>query len=441
MSPAAISLFGILVGITFLIIVSYKGVPVMFVAPISAIIVLIFSQQNVIDGMMTTYMAGFAGFAKNYLLTFFMGAIFGRIMGDSGAAKSIAFKITRLSKRLPGNTDFWAVAGLVLISSVLTYGGISVFVIMFTMVSIGRELFQERNIPWKMYACVCLGSGAYTLTMIPGTPQVTNIIPTTYFGTTTMAAPVLGIIATITCMLLGFGYIYYEVVRLKKKGEGFFPTGDEIAKAYISKGDENFEEIPLIKCIIPSICLLIALNFFNLKSPFALLVGVVVSVILFYKRLDNVWKTCQEGGTTAIVSTCIACFVIAFGSVVSASPGFELVVNSLSKIPGPPIVQLMIAVNICCGITGSSSGGLTITLNALGERFLATGINPQVLHRMAAVCSGGLDSLPHNGTVVNSMVAYKLNHRISYKYYFVLNTVIPIISSIVMMFFAQMGVV
>ncbi|MPL96390.1 hypothetical protein SDC9_42568 [bioreactor metagenome] len=441
MSPAAISLIGILVGITFLIIVSYKGVPVMFVAPISAIIVLIFSQQNVIEGMTSTYMTGFAGFAKNYLLIFFMGSVFGRIMGDSGAAKSIAYKITRLAKRLPGNTDFWAVAGLVLISSVLTYGGISVFVIMFTMVTIGRELFQERDIPWKMYGCVCLGSGAYTLTMLPGTPQITNIIPTKYFGTTTMAAPMLGIIAAITCAALGFGYIYYEVVRLKKRGEGFFPTGEEIAKTYLSKEDENFKELPLILCIIPSIALLIALNVFNLNAAFALLVGILVAVALYYKRLEHIWKTCQEGGTTALVSTCIACFVIAFGSVVSASPGFQLVVSSLDKIPGPPIVQLMIAVNICCGITGSSSGGLTITLNALSERFLATGVNPQVLHRMAAVCSGGLDSLPHNGTVVNSMAAYKINHHMSYKYYFMLNTVIPIISSIVMLFFAQMGVV
>ena len=115
-----------------------------------------------------------------------------------------------------------------------------------------------------------------------------------------------------------------------------------------------------------------------------------------------------------------------------AVSGFELVVQSLDKIPGPPIVQVMVAVNVCAGITGSSSGGLTIALNNLSERFLATGIDPQVLHRITAVCSGGLDSLPHCGTVVNSMMVYRINHKMSYKYYFMLNTVVPIVASIVM---------
>lgn len=431
MSPT-ISLIGILIGIVLLIWISFRGVPVMFVAPVCAMIVFALSGVDIMEGMSTVYMTGFANFFKSYYLIFFFGAVFGRIMGDSGAAKSIAFAITRFCQKLPGDTAFWSIAGLVIISSILTYGGISVFVIMFVMVAIGRELFQQQNIPWKMYGCVCLGSGAYTLTCVPGTPSVNNTIPIEYFGTNTMAAPVLSIIGTITMLVLGLAYIAWEVKRLRRKGEGFLPTGEGILKESLSKGDENFKEVPLLVALIPSICLLIALNIFHLKTWSAIMVAVIVALLLFHKRLDNPIKSMEEGGVNSLKSTGVAAFVIAFGSAVGAVSGFELVVQSLDKIPGPPIVQVMVAVNVCAGITGSSSGGLTIALNNLSERFLSTGIDPQVLHRITAVCSGGLDSLPHCGTVVNSMMVYRINHKMSYKYYFMLNTVVPIVASIVM---------
>ncbi len=427
-----VSLIGIIIGIVLLIYVSFRGVPVMFVAPVCAIIVFAMSGVDIMEGMSTTFMTGFSNFFKNYYLIFFFGAVFGRIMGDSGAAKSIAFSITRSCQKLPGDTAFWSIAGLVIISSILTYGGISVFVIMFVMVAIGRELFQQQNIPWKMYGCVCLGSGAYTLTCVPGTPSVNNSIPIDFFGTTTMAAPVLSIIGTVAMLVMGLGYINWEVKRLRKKGEGFMPTGEGIMQEALSKGDENFDEVPLLVALIPSICLLIALNVFHLKTWAAIAVAVIVSLIMFHKRLSNPIKTMEEGGINSLKSTGIAAFVIAFGSAVGAVSGFQLVVDSLDKIPGPPIVQVMLAVNICAGITGSSSGGMTIALNNLSERFIATGIDPQVLHRITAVCSGGLDSLPHCGTVVNSMMVYRIDHKMSYKYYFVLNTVVPVLASIIM---------
>lgn len=441
MDASVISLIGILLGITLLIYISLRGVPVIFVAPCCAMLVFIMGGVNLMDGMSGPYMEGFANFFKNYFLIFFFGSIFGRIMGDSGAAKSIAYKITGISQKIPGDTAFWSIAGLIVLSSILTYGGISVFVIMFVMVAIGRELFMQQNIPWKMYGCVCLGSGAYTLAALPGTPSINNSIPIPYFGSNTMSAPILGLIGTAVMFFGGLTYIYFQLQKERKRGEGFLPTGEAIAKETLSKGDEDFEEINIFICLIPSICLLIALNVFHLKTAFAILVAIIVSLVLFHKRLANPLETMQQGGIASMQTTATASFVVGFGSAVAAVPGFMLVVNSLDRIPGPPIVQVVLAVNICAGITGSSSGGLTIALNALSEKFLATGINPDVLHRLCAVSSGGLDSLPHNGTVINSMMVYRITHKTSYKYYFVLNTLIPVCASIIMMIFAQMGVV
>ena len=303
MSPAVISLIGILLGITLLIVVSFKGVPVIFVAPACAILVYAMGGMNIMDGMSTSYMTGFSNFFKNYFLIFFFGAIFGRIMGDSGAAKSIAFKITRLSQKMPGDSAFWSLAGLIVISSILTYGGISVFVIMFVMVAIGRELFEQQNIPWKMYGCVCLGSGAYTLTAVPGTPSVNNSIPITYFGTNTMSAPILGIAATLVMFACGLLYINYEIKRLRKKGEGFLPTGEAISMESLDKGDKDFKEVGMLQCLLPSICLLIALNVFHLKTAFAILLGIIASLILFHKRLANPIKTMEAGGISSMQET------------------------------------------------------------------------------------------------------------------------------------------
>lgn len=441
MSNEIISLVGILIGVCGLIYLCYKGLPPMFVAPLCGVLVLIISQQPVVPGITETYAGGFAGFLQKYFLILFLGAIFGAIMGDSGAAKSIARKITRLAKRCHGFEKLAAVWSIIIVAIVLVVGGVSVFVAMFTIVAISKELYQELDVPWRLYGCQILGAGCIALTHFPGSPTVNNIIASTYLGTTLTAAPVLSVLAIICSFTLGTIYILWELKGAKKKGEGFLPTGAEIAKT-IHK-DDDFQEMSLIVALIPCIVLFILLNVFNTGAVVASFVAIILALIMFHKRLGgpaSMVETCRTGAMQAISSSVTASMVVGFGTVIASVPGYAFVLSGLTEIPGPPTIQIIVAVNIAAGITGSSSGGLTIAMDSLSDYFLSTGLNPQIIHRLAVISSGGLDSLPHNGTIVNELGVCKLTHKEGYRPMGVCSVVIPLITVFVCAGLAQIGI-
>lgn len=440
MSVGTISVIGILIGVVCLICLSYKGVPPIFVAPLSALIVLLFSQQNLVEGMTSTYMAGVASFVQRYYLVFFTGAIFGSVMGDSGAAKSIGLKFARIAKKSKKNAKLLTVLSIVAISTILAYGGISAFVAMFTIIAVAKELYREMDVPWGLYGCQILGSGCIAMTMLPGSPSIPNIVASTALGTTPMSAPVLGIICALIALCLGTLYISWELRLAEKKGEGFLPTGAEISKTILD-ADEGFQEMNILHCLAPSLVLVVLLNVFKQHVVTSTLCAIILAYILFWNRLKAKLDTAKNGASIAMNSICVASMVVAFGSVVSASPGFASVIGLLDKVPGPPVVQLIISVNVAAGITGSASGGLTIALDALSQRFLDMGMNPAIIHRISCISSGGLDSLPHNGSIINEINIAKLSHKTGYRPMGVCSVVIPIVVVCIAAVLSQLGIV
>jgi len=449
---ATLSVIGILLGVFCLIYLSYRGLPSLFVAPFSALVVLLFAGratvdgvqisywQSIVNGLTTTYMGGFGTFAGRYFLVFMSGSVFGAIMGDSGAARSLGLKFARIAKRSKKNAKLYTVLAIVAISILLAYGGISAFVAMFTIVAVAKELFREMDVPWGMYGCNILGAGFLSMTVLPGSPSVPNIISSDSLGTTPTAAPVLGILSALFGLALGILYIIWKLRKYAKKGEGFYPTGTEIAKT-ITESGEDFKEIGLIPCLLPSLALVLLLNLAKQHIVVSTLAAIAIALALFWKRMPNKLDTAVRGAGIAVQSICVASMVIAFGTVVSATPGFASVIGLLDKVPGPPIVQLIISVNIAAGITGSASGGLTIALNALGQRFLDMGLNPQIIHRVSCISCGGLDSLPHNGTIINELNVTKLTHKTGYGPFGVCSVVIPIITSVFAAVLSQLGIV
>ena len=440
MSIGTISVIGILIGVVCLIFLSYKGVPPIFVAPLSATIVLIFSRQNIVNGLTGTYMSGFGSFASRYFLVFLSGSIYGSIMGDSGAAKSLGLKFSRLAKKSKKNAKLFTVLSIVAVSTILAYGGISSFVAMFTIIAVAKELYREMDVPWGLYGCQILGSGCIAMSMLPGTPSVPNIIASTTLGTPPTAAPVIGILSALFALFIGIIYISWELRRAEKNREGFYPTGAEIAKTII-KEDGSFQEINTILCLVPSIVLVVVLNVLKQHIVVATFSAIVLAYILYWKRLSGKLETAKAGAAVAINSICVASMVIAFGTVVSNSPGFESVIRLLDKVPGPSVVQLIISVNIAAGITGSASGGLTIALDALSQRFLDMGMNPEIIHRISCISCGGLDSLPHNGSIINELTIAKLTHKTGYRPMGVCSVVIPVTTVIFAAILSQLGIV
>jgi H+/gluconate symporter-like permease len=447
-----ISLIGILVALALIMWLAYKGMNLLIVGPLCSLLALLFAYGHidVTKGMLTTYSAGFGNYAKNYFLMFALGAMFGRLTSDTGTGKTIALKLATMLGRIHVKTQAartsLTVMLIALITTVLCLGGVSSFVVIFTMVGIMKPLFEAQDIPWHTSLLgITIGSQVFTSTMIPGSPAIQNLIPIKYLGTTAKAAPMLALASAAVSAIFCIIYVYYVARKAEKEQERFLPTGMVIARDF--KGDIDIKEGERItwgqfyKALSPSIILLIALNAFNMAPEVALLIGIIANIILYYDKIQDMGKSLGEGAMSGGRTLLGVCAVVGFGSVVAIVPGYTFVVKMLDSIPGSPIVQLVIATNLIAGITGSASGGLAIALETFAKRYLEMGIAPDVIHRVSAMACYGLDSLPHNGSVINMINTAGLTHANSYKHFFWCTVVIPVFVSVFSIVFVQMGII
>jgi H+/gluconate symporter-like permease len=394
-----LSIVGIILGVIVMVYLAWKGVSVYLIAPAASLVVIATSWLPVLDTLSKAYLPGMSGYLTKYFLIFLTSSLFAKLMGDSGAARAIAVGFAKLARRSQKNQRFIAMLCTMSITILLTYGGVNLFIVVWLMVTIAKPLYEELDIPWHLYMCEMWAMGTITLSMLPGTPSMVNIIPMSYLGTTTMAAPVLGLLCSLFCTVLCLSYTYFQLQRATKRGEHFLPTGALIQQRL---GVKNAEEetdgaekaIPFILAILPSILMLIALNVFLLSPVYAMLIGCIMVYALFFKRLPSLNKTLADGATQAVVVSMSVAMVVGFGSVVAATSGYKMIIAALTSLAGPAIIQVVMAVEVAAGVTGSTSGGLAIALEQLSGKFLATGIKPAVIHRMACIASSGLDSLP-----------------------------------------------
>lgn len=291
-------------------------------------------------------MSGFVNFAKLWFPVFMLGAIFGKLMEDTGMAKSVAIALTKVigTKR--------AILGVLVSCAVLTYGGVSLFVVVFAVYPLALTLFKEANISRRLIpGTVALGSFTFTMTAIPGTPQIQNLIPTPYFETNAMAAPIMGITAAIIMAVGGYFYMRWRERQLYAKGE--FYTEPKDNKIVNVEGDTPH----FILSILPLITVVVTLNILEWDIVVALLSGIILLLILNITKFKGFVKAINNGAVgsvTAIINTSAA---VGFGTVVQAVPGFERLTSLLMGIKGNPLISEAVAVNILAGATGSASGG------------------------------------------------------------------------------------
>jgi H+/gluconate symporter-like permease len=336
---------------------------------------------------------------------------------------------------------------IVLVCAVLTYGGVSLFVVVFAVYPFAAELFRQSDIPKRLIpGTIALGSFSFTMDSLPGTPQIQNIIPTTFFKTDTWAAPTLGIIGSLFMLVSGLAYLDWRRRVAVRVGEGY------------GTGHSNEPEVmPTDKLANPIVAILplFAVGIFNklltdaiprafgasvevtltpgghaITQPVpavaaiwavegALLIGILMVVATAYRQVAERFA---EGSKSAVAGALLAAMNTAseygFGAVIAALPGFVAISDALKAIPNP-LVNEAISVTALAGITGSASGGMSIALAAMADQFIAAGraahIPMEVLHRVAAMASGGMDTLPHNGAVITLLAVTGLTHRQSYK--------------------------
>jgi len=427
---------GIFLGLALLMILAYLGWSIIWIAPISAGVVAIFGGLDLLESYTGPYMQGFVDFTKSWFPVFMLGAIFGKLMEASGMAQSVATKIIQFI----GVKQ--ATLGVVLASSVLAYGGISVFVVVFCVYPLALNLFKQADIPRKlMPGSIVAGMMTFAMTALPGTPQIQNIIPTEYFNTTAAAAPIMGLGATIVMAGGSIWYLKRREKTLKKKGEGFV-TSEKDAEA-----TANMLENPpnIILSLLPLIAVIVTLNFLNFDIIVALLTGIILILILSLNKIKGFVKAINIGANNSVTAMINTSAAVGFGTVVQAVPGFQKLSNIILGIEGNPLISMAVASNVLSGATGSASGGLGITMEALGKEYydiaIANDISPEAFHRIASISSGGLDALPHNGAVITILIVTGLTHKESYRDIAVIAILFPILSLIPAILLASIGLV
>lgn len=452
-------MFGIILGLLVLMGLAYLGYSILWVAPLAASIVAFTGGLSVLEGYLGTYMGGLVGFLQNWFPVFMLSSIFGKLMEDSGMARSIAIRLSRIIGKQR------AILGVFVSAALLTYGGISLFVVVFAVYPIALSLFREADIPRRLIpGTIALGAFTFTMTAVPGTPQIQNLIPIQYFGTSPTSGPIMGIAASLVMASGGYMYMTWRQKKLVAAGEGFTESKDIPVAA-----NENMPN-PLL-ALVPLMLVVVTLNFLKWHIVIALLTGILATILLsipttmssgFPKSviggaqgtqaavlkpsvlLATIPKSINEGARgslTAIMNTSAA---VGFGTIVQAVPGFGSLTAMLMNIPGNPLVSLAVAINILAGATGSASGGMGIALAALGEQYalaaVESGISVDAFHRIAAIASGGLDVLPHNGAVLTLLTITGMTHKDSYADIAVVAIIIPVIASIVAIALAAVGI-
>ena len=416
----------ILVGLALLLVLTLKKVPVVYAAAISVIFIALFSRLPVVSTMTGDYMTGFANFVKSSWLMLLLGAILSKVMDITGAARSIAsFIIGKLGVK-------FAIPAIVIAGGLLTYGGVSAMVSCFELYPITLAVFREADMPRKLIPAT-IGAGIFTwVTMLPGNPQVQNIIPSSFLPTNAMAAPVVGDVCGVFTLALILVYLMWESNRARKNGEGFIV--DEETSKVLAKTDEmeaNGKLPNVVLAILPIVCVAVVLNVLKQDISVALLSGIVLCCILFFKNITGVQKMLTDAVSSAAVTTINASAIVAIGSVVKAAPGFNQIVNGIlnfSTSGGNPLIIFGIATTLLCGLNASGMGGLSTTLSVLAEPFMAMGVNPAIMHRIGVIASVGLDSLPHSGGIVAVLAISGVSYKEGYKYLFVVTVVITLLA-------------
>ena len=471
-------LLGILAGLAILVWLAFRGWSVLLLAPAAALVAAIFGGQPLLASFTQVFMESAARFLAQFFPLFLLGAVFGKLMDDSGSVSTVA---SFMAKTFGERHTMLAV---VLAGAVVTYGGVSLFVAFFVLVPMAQTLFRAAAIPHRLVpAALVLGTSTFTMSALPGTPSIQNAIPMPFFGTTPFAAPGLGIIASIIMLAFGLWWLNRAERAARHAGEGYgaerpggfdpavddelvrerATTAREFDPAEIRRGHHGAADPPLLTAALPLV-VVIAVNLAmslvvlpRVDSSYlaearwggtsigavagvwsvvaALAAAIATTALLNRSRLPEMRRTMDAGANASVLPAVSVASLVGFGAVIAALPAFATVRDWVLAIEGGPLVSLAVATNILAALTGSASGGLTIALDALGHTYMAvasqSGINPALMHRVAVIGAGTLDILPHNGAVVTLLSLCGVSHRQGYFHIAVVGIVSAVLALIV----------
>lgn len=480
----------ILLSLGLLMFLAFRGFSVILFAPICALLAVgLTDPTHVLPFFSNIFMVKLVDFVKNYFPVFLLGAIFGKLVEATGVAKSIA----KIIVRLIGPKQ--AILAIVLMGAILTYSGVSLFVAVFAIYPFAAQLFREANIPKRLIpATIAVSAFTFSMDSIPGSPQIQNVIPTSFFGTNIYAAPILGLCGAAFILTLTLLYLNYCTRKAAKIGEGYFGIGDKAivenemaaASAEAVKFDQASEPKAQAKedikakdwlAFLPLLLVGVMNKFFTTSIPtwyangfdfagiglkdfgtveiskvvaiwsveLALIIGIIATIALNFKDAKlNFQSSLNVGISGALLATMNTATEYGFGGVIAALPGFSAVQDHLTGLFSNPLINGAIMTNVLCGITGSGSGGMSISLGLMADTYIQAAqqfnIPLDVLHRVIAMSAGGFDTLPHNGAVITLLAVTGLTHRQAYKDIFVVTIIKTLAVFFVIALFTLFGI-
>lgn len=435
-----LSMIGLVGGLALLIYLTMRGFNLLIIGPISALFVAIFSgmplfPQFVKEGeanLISNYMGGFSGFVTSWYLMFLLGAIFGKVMENSGAADSVSkYLVSKFGMK-------YAVLAVVAACAILTYGGVSLFVVAFSVYPMALSLFKEANLPRRFIpGALAFGSVTFTMTSA-GSPEIQNWIPIEFLNTSPYAGWEVSLIVAVFMAVFGYWWLKRMISKAVQRGETFIVRDSD--PVLVDKELPN----PLLSMVPLFIVLIISFVFHDSLKQSALIVallgGVVSTYLLNRKYFSSFWDAVSDGTMGALIAIGNTAAVVGFGGVAKAVPAFTTAVDAMTSIPGSPLIGGAIAVSVIAGMTGSASGGLAIALPVITPYYMDLGVNPEALHRVASISSGALDSLPHNGYVVTTIRAVcGESHQDAYNPVGALTVIVPALGVILAIILFSFG--
>ncbi|MFK3915620.1 GntP family permease [Psychrobacter sp. NPDC078501] len=465
------STFAIVITLLLLMFFAYRGYSVLILAPIMATLAVLLSSDflNTIPAYTDVFMGALSGFLLKFFPIFLLGALFGRLMADSGAATAIANTVV---EKLGASK---AILAVILVCAILTYGGVSLFVVAFAIYPIAKDLFKAADIPKRLIpAAIALGSFTFTMTALPGTPAIQNAIPIPYYNTNVFAAPILGIIGGTIMFVCGWMWLQTRARKANAAGEGYGQHDEEDTGSIGAAAKEaevlnthhtsfTIAMIPLVLVIglnaILTYVVFPSIDFSSLQTQFpdlnvagslglwsiiiSLVVACVVLILLRIGHWNNLQKTINRGTYDSMLPIFNTASEVGYGAVIASLAGFLIIRDSILNLnPDNPLISEAVAMTTLAGITGSSSGGLSIALSTLGEDYLRmavnAGIDPELMHRVAVMAAGGLDTLPHSGAVITLLAICGLTHKQSYLNLAMVTMVIPLVAVVAVIILGTM---
>ena len=437
-------IIGIFVALGFLFFLVFKGWSTTIATVLATIVVCIFTWTNPVPALVDTYSSGVGSSAINFFLLFGLSGIYAEIINASGAGAAFARTLVKICGR---NAAVYVCAVATLM---VVYGGVNPFIVVFTMYPITLTVFREANLPRHLIpGVIYMGSAGFVLGCLPFIPSVINVVACGGMGVGLAAAPVIATVTSVLGAAMCFFYLRSLLKKARANGETFIPSPRDAD--VLAACDEKAEGLSGAKSwllLIPMLAVVLATNLsptFGATGSYAqanigMALGIVVGILLYWKRLGSKLKVINEGFSRCSVILPV-CAAVAFGTVVKSTAAFQGLCDWLLTLDMSPLVSLAIQCNVFTAAMGSGTGAIALMPEMFGQTYVDMGLNPEVVARVMAISSQAFDTLPHNSMVVTVLAACDVTHRQGYKPIFVTSVLLQFILVIVAVILGTMGLV